>query len=46
VLDEGQGLKQFRDLLMVSIDINDLRGYGLAAQVRSHMKKGEAICVQ
>jgi hypothetical protein len=35
-----------RDLLVVSIDINSLRGCGLAAQVRSDMEKGEAICVQ
>jgi hypothetical protein len=35
-----------RDLLMVSIDINNLRGCGLAAQGRSDMEKGEAICVQ
>jgi hypothetical protein len=31
---------------VVSIDINNLRGCGLAAQVRSDMEKGEAICVQ
>ena len=35
-----------RDLLVVSIDINNLRGCGLAAQVRSDTEKGEAICVQ
>jgi hypothetical protein len=35
-----------RDLLLVSIDINNLRGCGLAAQVRRDMEKGEAICVQ
>jgi hypothetical protein len=31
---------------VVSIDINKLRGWGLAAQARSDMEKGEAICVQ
>jgi hypothetical protein len=35
-----------RDLLVVSIDINNLRGCGLAEQVSSDMEKGEAICVQ
>ena len=34
------------DLLVVSIDINNLRGCGLASQARSDMEKGEAICVQ
>jgi hypothetical protein len=35
-----------RDLLVVSIDINNLGSCGLAAQVMSDMEKGEAICVQ
>jgi hypothetical protein len=35
-----------RDLLVVSIDINNPRDCGLAAQVMSDMEKGEAICVQ
>jgi hypothetical protein len=38
--------QSIRDLLVVSIDIDNLRGCGLAAQVRSDMEKGEAICVQ
>jgi hypothetical protein len=38
--------QSIRDLLEVSIDINNLRGCGLAAKVRSDMEKGEAICVQ
>jgi hypothetical protein len=38
--------QSIRDLLVVSIDVNNLRGCGLAAQVRSDMEKGEAICVQ
>ena len=38
--------QSIRDLLVVSIDINSLRGCGLAVQVRSDMEKGEAICVQ
>jgi hypothetical protein len=39
-------VQPIRDLLVVSIDINNLLGCGLAAQVRSDMEKGEAICVQ
>ena len=35
-----------RDLLVVSIDIKNLRGCVQAAQIRSDMEKGEAICVQ
>jgi hypothetical protein len=46
VLNESQGLNQIRDQLVVSIDMNDLRGCSLAAQVSSDMEKGEAICVQ
>ena len=42
----GPRAQPIRDLLVVSIDINNLRGCGLAAQVRSDMEKGEAICVR
>jgi hypothetical protein len=42
----GSKAQPIRDLLVVSIDINNLRGRGLAAQIRSDMEKGEPICVQ
>jgi hypothetical protein len=42
----GPSAQPIRDLLVVSIDINNLRDRGLAVQVRSDMEKGEAICVQ
>jgi hypothetical protein len=46
VLDGRSKAEPIRDLPVVSIDINKLRGWGLAAQARSDMEKEEAICVQ